>query len=139
MERADLGKKRKTPLELNKRERQIYETVVALKEATVNDVMGHLEQAPSYSAVRSTMGLLVDRGWLKYRRDGKRFVYRPAASLDQTRRTATKRLVSTFFGGSASDAMASLLDVSSRNLSPEQLDELIDMIKDAKKENGDVD
>ena len=122
------------PLELNKRERQIYEAVVAVGEASVSDVRRRLEQAPSYSAVRATLGLLVDRGWLRFRQDGKRYLYRPAASLQKTRRNAVQRMLSVFFGGSATEAMAALLDVSGDELTTQQYDELIDMLEEARGE-----
>ena len=67
-----MGKK-KTPLELGRRERQIVETVVKLGEASVADVRKNLVDAPSYSAVRAMLGLLVEKKWLKFRQDGKRY------------------------------------------------------------------
>ena len=69
---------KKTPLELGKRERQIIETVQRLGEASVADVRKNLDDAPSYSAVRTMLGLLVEKGWLKFRQDGKRYLYRTA-------------------------------------------------------------
>ena len=127
-------KNQKTPLELGKRERQIVETVIKLEEASVSEVRKNLAEPPSYSAVRAMLGLLVDKKWLKYRRDGKRYLYRPARSLEKSRRTAINRLVDTFFGGSASDTFAALLDSSAQNLSDDELKRMMDMIKLARKE-----
>ena len=79
-------RKKKTPLELGKRERQIVETVVKLGEAAVSDVRKELADPPSYSAVRATMTLLVEKKWLKYRQDGKRYLYRPAAGQKKAQR-----------------------------------------------------
>lgn len=129
-----MTKRKKTPLELGKRARQIYETVARLGEASVSDVLCHLERAPSYSAVRATMGLLVEKGWLKCRADGPRYVYRTAAQPQKNRRTAIQRMLSTFFGGSARDAMAALLEVSSAELSDDDIRQLIQMIEQARKE-----
>ncbi|MBI2826245.1 MAG: BlaI/MecI/CopY family transcriptional regulator [Planctomycetia bacterium] len=125
----------KTPLELAKRERQLIETVQRLREASVAQVRAHLADPPSYSAVRTMLGLLVDKGWLKVRRDGKRYLYRPAISRERSQRTALRRLLGTLFGGSPDDAMAALLEMSANEMTERQWDRLTQMIDKARKEN----
>jgi BlaI family transcriptional regulator, penicillinase repressor len=125
----------KTPLELGKRERQLIETVQRLVEASVAEVRAHLADPPSYSAVRTMLGLLVGKGWLKYRRDGKRYLYRPAISRERSQQTALRRLLGTFFGGSAGDAVAALLDISAGDMTDEQWNRLTQIIEKARKEN----
>lgn len=129
-----MEREKRTPLELGKRERQIYETVLTLKEASVRDVLLQLASPPSYSAVRATMNLLVEKKWLKYRKVGQKHLYRAAAGQQKAQRNAVARLLSTFFHGSATDAVAALLDVSAEELSEEQLQEMIEMIEQARKE-----
>lgn len=124
---------KKTPLELGRRERQIVETVQRLGEASVADVRAHLADPPSYSAVRTMLGLLVEKGHLKSRADGRRYVYRPAAPRQKAQRTALARLLGTFFDGSPTGAVAALLDMSAGDLSNEELDRLIEMIQQARK------
>ncbi|HZZ28930.1 MAG TPA: BlaI/MecI/CopY family transcriptional regulator [Pirellulales bacterium] len=124
----------KTPLELGKRERQIIETVQRLGEASVAEVRQNLADAPSYSAVRTMLGLLVEKGWLKYRQNGKRYLYRSAASREHSQRTALRRLLGTFFGNSPSDAMAALLDISADNMTDDQLQQIMRLIDDARQE-----
>lgn len=126
--------KKKIPLELAKRERQIVETIIKLGEASVTEVQQNLADPPGYSAVRAMLGLLVEKKWLKYRRDGKRYLYRPARSLEKSRRTAIDRLVDTFFGGSTSETFAALLDSSAQTLSDKELRRMMEMIKQARKE-----
>jgi predicted transcriptional regulator len=125
----------KTPLELGKRERQLLETVQRLDEASVAEVRANLADPPSYSAVRTMLGLLVDKGWLKYRRDGKRYLYRSAISRERSQRTALRRLLGTFFGGSADDAVTALLDLSAPDMTDEQWDRVARLIEKARKEN----
>ena len=129
-----MGNGKKTPLDLGKRERQIYETVLALGEANVSDVKAKLENPPSYSAVRATMNLLVDKGWLKHRQVGLKYFYRPAAGQEKAKRTAIQRLLSNVFGDSPTDAVAALLDVTAGKLSSEQLQQMTDMIQKAREE-----
>ena len=122
----------KTPLELGKRERQIVETVQRLGEGSVAEIRAKLADAPSYSAVRTMLGLLTDKGWLKYRRDGKRYLYRAAMSRERSQRTAVRRLLNTFFGGATDDAVAALLDVSAGQMSDEQWDRVARLISTAR-------
>jgi BlaI family penicillinase repressor len=124
----------KTPLELGKRERQILETVQRLGEGSVAAIRAQLADPPSYSAVRTMLGLLVDKGWLKHRRDGKRYLYRPAMSRERSQRTALRRLLATFFGGSADVAVAALLDISASQMTEQQWDRLAQIIATAQKE-----
>lgn len=123
--------KRKTPLELGRRERQIVETVTRLGEASVADVRGNLADPPSYSAVRSMLGLLVDKSWLKYRCEGRKYLYRPAVSRRKNQQTAITKMLHTFFAGSAIDAVAALLDTSAKDLSDEKLNQIKEMIEQA--------
>ncbi len=126
--------KRKTPLELGKRERQIVETVVRLGEASVTEVLAQLENPPSYSAVRAMLGFLVGKKWLRFRRDGKRYLYRSAADKEKSRRNAIARMLETFFAGSPSDVLASLLDSTAAEITDEEFKRMSKMIELARKE-----
>ena len=126
---------KKTPLELGRRERQIIDTVQRLREASVADVRDNMADPPSYSSVRTMLGLLVQKGLLKHRRDGKRYLYRSTVSRERLQRTALRRLLGTFFDGSTGDAMAALLDISPDDITEEQMNRLQEMITKARKEN----
>ena len=84
---------------LGHRERQIVEAVYRLGEASVGDVVAELIDPPSYSTIRAMLGVLADKGVLRFRRDGKRYVYRPAVAAEVASQTALSNLLSTFFGG----------------------------------------
>lgn len=125
--------KKKTPLELGKREQQVFETVSRLQSACVREVLAELANPPSYSAVRATLNLLVDKGWLRVSQKDGKGIYRPAAGIENTRRSAARKLLSTFFSDSTAAAVAALIDVSSTKLTEEELDELTEMIDRARK------
>jgi predicted transcriptional regulator len=78
------------------------------------------------------LGLLVEKGWLKLRRDGKRYLYRPAISRERSQRTALRRMLGS---GSAGDAVAALLDISASEMTEQQWDRLTQMIDKARKES----
>ena len=96
---------------LGAREREIVEVLFKLGEASVADVRDSLADPPSYSAVRAMLGLLEQKGLVRHRRDGLRYLYRAAESPETARKKAIRRLVDTFFGGSPERAVAALLQL----------------------------
>ena len=102
--------------------------------ATIRDVLDELPDPPSYSAVRALVRVLEDKGHLRHREDGPTYVYMPTVARDRVRVSALTHVVNTFFGGSASEAVAALLDLEGRELSATELDELGAMIEQARKE-----
>lgn len=120
---------------LGHRERQIVEAVYRLGEASVGEVLKALPEPPSYSTVRAMLGSLVAKKVLKFRRDGKRYLYRPAIAAEFARKSALKNLLATFFEGRTSDAVAALLDVSGDDLSDDELRDIKRMIDDRRRQN----
>ena len=126
--------KRKSPRDLGRRERQIMDVVFRLGEASVADVLGRLPDPPSYSAVRTMIRHLESKGFLRHRREGTKYVYRPTESKESASRWALRHLIETFFGGSAPDAVAAILDDSSWKLSDDELNRIERFIEEAREE-----
>lgn len=120
--------------ELSRRERQIMEVVYRLGRAGVADVMEHLPDPPGYSAVRTLMGILEEKGMLRHEQEGARYVYLPTLERDKARQSALKRLLRTFFDDSPREAIAALLDLPETKLSTEEKSELTRLIQKARKE-----
>lgn len=121
-----------TPLDLGRRERQIMEIVYAKGEASVTDVLEALADPPSYSAVRAMLNLLEEKGHLRRKAAGRKFLYIPTVPRNKARRVAIRNLLHTFFGGSVNEAIASMID--QEKLSHDDLDRLSKLIDAAKKE-----
>ena len=122
------------PTALGARERQIMDAVYRLGEASVAEVLAELADPPSYSAVRTMIRSLEAKGLLRHRQVSTRYVYRPAHSREAAKRSALNHLLRTFFGGSAADAAAALLDPSVATLSEADIERLERLIHDAKQE-----
>ena len=122
-----------SPSDLGRRERQILEAVVRLRRATVADVREELVDPPSYSAVRTTMGILVEKGHLQFQKDGRRYVYRPTRSPLRVQRTALRDLVRNLFDGSAEQVVDALLDISSRRIDADELDRIAELVERARE------
>jgi predicted transcriptional regulator len=90
--------------------------------------------APSYSAVRSLLRILEEKGHIRHEQDGPRYVYVPVVARDNAKRSAMRHLLQTFFDGSTSQAMSALLDVSSSRLDEAELDRLKKLIDQARKQ-----
>ena len=101
-------------------------------EATAAEVNEDLPDDPSYSTVRTLLRILEEKGHLKHREDGPRFVYLPTRSRAAESRTALKRVVKTFFEGSLADAVAALVDTADGKLPAEDLKRIEAIIKKAK-------
>lgn len=119
---------------LSRRERQIMDVLHAKESATAADIRAALPDPPGYSAVRALLRILEDKGHIKHRQEGARYVYLPRASRETASRSALKRLVTTFFEGSVTQAMAALLESPDTRLSEAEVNKLEQMIKQAKKE-----
>jgi len=123
-----------TEQHLSRRERQIMDVLHAQQQATAAEVLTALPDPPSYSAVRALLRILEEKGHLKHRQEGARYVYLPRVSRAAASRSALKRVVSIFFQGSVPQAMAALLETGDTRLSDAEWNKLQQMIKQAKKE-----
>jgi BlaI family transcriptional regulator, penicillinase repressor len=123
-------------IDLTRRESQIMEILYRRREATVEDIRGELPDAPSPSSVRKLLDIMIERALLGRRQDGPRFVYFPAATFEDASRSALRQLVHTFFDNSPESAMAALLDLSGKSLSPAEYRRLSALLKRGRA-NGD--
>lgn len=120
--------------ELARRERQIMDAIHRLGEASVGEVRAAISDPPSYSAVRTMIRLLEAKKLLKHRQDGKRYVYKATQSREDASRSALRKVLDVFFAGSASDAVAAILDVSGDKLGPDDLNRMAKLIQQARHE-----
>ena len=123
-----------TEAHLSRRERQIMDALHQRGHATAAEVQAALPDAPGYSAVRALLRILEDKGHVKHRREGIRYVYLPRAKRESARRFALKRVVSTFFQGSVTQAMAALLETADTQLPDSELHKLQQIIEQARKD-----
>jgi len=110
--------------QLSRRERQIMDILWRRGTATAAEIQEEMAEAPSYSAVRALLAILVEKGHAESAQEGRRYVYRPTASRDRVRQQALGRLLATFFDDSAEALVETLLSRKDRKLSPEALERL---------------
>lgn len=124
--------KNHAPKDLGRRERQIMELVYQLEEASVAQVREAMPDPPSYSSVRTMIRSLEGKGLLKHRREGMKYLYRPTQSKRKVSRSALRHLMTTFFEGSASEAVAAIFE--SEKMDSDDLKRIESLIKQARKE-----
>ena len=119
--------------QLSRREREIMDVLYRAGRATAAEVQAGMADPPSYSAVRTMLRILEEKGHVRHDLDGPRYVYIPTVARDKAKRSALKHVLNTFFDGSASQVMAALLEISPRDLGDEELARLRQLIDNAKK------
>jgi len=105
---------------LPRREREAFEALCRLEEATTSAVRAAMSGALSDSAVRTLLARLEAKGLVGRRAADEGLVYRPLPRPEALAVGALRRTVDTFFAGSAAQAATALLGLSQR-LKPEEL------------------
>ncbi len=117
---------------LSRRERQIMDVLYQRGRASAAEIHAALPDPPSYSAVRAKLRVLEEKGHVRHEEEALRYVYLPTLPRERAKRSALHHMLETFFDGSAEQAVAALLDLSSRKLSEQELDRLARLIEQAK-------
>jgi predicted transcriptional regulator len=124
--------KKKFSRVLAPREEQIMSVVYRLGKASVAQVREQLSDAPSYSAVRTMLGQLERKGYLRRDRSGVTHYYQPVTSRRVASLSAFQRLIETFFPNSPGAALAALIDDSAKRLTDEDIERLEEAIRRAR-------
>lgn len=93
-------------------ELRLMEVVWDKGSATVSDVVEGLPARVNlaYSTVLTTLRIMEQKGYLKHRKEGRAFVYRPLIGREQARENAVTHLLRRFFEGSPELLMLNLVE-----------------------------
>jgi len=119
---------------LSKREHQIMDLAYERGSIGSGELEVLLPGRPSNSAIRTHLRSLEAKGFLDHVEEPGRFVYRPTRPRETVARVEVSRLLSTFFGGSVTAAVSTLLDEQRDRLTPEDICELRKLIEQAAEE-----
>src|SRR5579864_9284586 len=119
---------------LSQRERQIMEALYRLGKATAADIRAAISHPPTYTAVRTHLTLLQEKGLVKKESDGIRYIYEPIVPREEMAKSVIEGVLQTFFENSVERVVAMLIDREEAPLSQEQLDHLAQIIEQARKE-----
>lgn len=116
------------------RQRQVLDIVYRLGEVSAADVQRALKEEVSYSAVRSVLRTLEEKGLVKHREKDLKYVYSPVVPKSRASRSALTHVIRTFFDDDPAHAMKALLDVSHSRGYDVDYSALKRMIDQARKE-----
>ena len=129
-----MNRKRRAPDEqLTRRERQIMDIVYASGRATAKEIGERLPDAPTDATVRTLLRVLLEKGHLRHRQEGRAFVYEPVRPAESAAGSALRRLVDVFFSGSPARVMSCLLDDTGKAPAAAELDRMEQMIRAARR------
>lgn len=130
-----MGKRKQRP-PLSEGQLEIMNAVWEKDEATVSDVWKALSRRRpvARNTVQTLMTRLEEKGWLKHRTEGNRFLYSAVPERSTALGKMVSQLVETAFGGSAEELMLALLD--SRGISHKEAARIKTMIKKAEEEES---
>ena len=102
--------KRSLPDRLSRREREIMDAIFALgNRASVEDIRTRLVDSPSYSATRTMLTRLLEKGYLRHHLQGNRYIYSATVSPAAAKRAGLQHFLGVFFEGSRHNLVTSLL------------------------------
>ncbi|WP_262910243.1 BlaI/MecI/CopY family transcriptional regulator [Bacteroides fragilis] len=118
---------------MTKAELQIMQVLWRKENAFVNEILQDLEEPrPAYNTVSTVLRVLQNKGFVAYRSFGKNYQYYPLVSKESYTNRFMNRVVDNFFSGSVK-AMVSFF-TKKEKMSVQEIDELIEMLKENKKE-----
>jgi predicted transcriptional regulator len=119
--------------ELTKREREILDILFARSHASAAEVLAELHEPPSYSAVRTLLTRLEQKGFVTHTEEKRTYVYSPVIAKDEVRDSALAHLLKTFFNNSTEHAVAALLARKGKRPSEQELDRVAKLVEAARK------
>ena len=87
---------------------------------------------PNYKTVQTLLRIMERKGHVNHSQEGRAFVFRPLVERSDVHRLSIRELVTKYFTGSRTELLIELL--RKERISPEQLRELENMIRNYRKE-----
>ena len=120
--------------ELTRRERQIMDVVYQLEQASAAEVVENLPGENKNATIRTLLGVLEDKGFLRHESVKGKFIYYPTIPLQKAARAALNQVLETFFKGSEAHAVISILKQADASLSDDDAQRILDLIEKSREE-----
>ncbi len=113
---------------LTRKEEELMKILWKLEKAFVKDIVAEYpEPKPHYNTVSSLVRLLQEKGLIGFTQYGNTYQYHPLISKEDYRGNFMSQVIRDYFDNSYKNAVAFF--VKEKGLKPEELEELIDLIK----------
>ena len=120
--------------DLSKREREVLDALYRLGKASAAEIRDGIASPPTYTAVRTHLTNLENKGFVKFETDGVRYIYEPTIPRDQMAEEILSGVLATFFDNKLELVVSSLLNRKESEVSEEDLDRLSVLVEQARKE-----
>lgn len=119
---------------LTRKEEELMKILWQIKEGFVKDIAEHYpEPKPHYNTISSLVRLLEEKGYVDHKAYGNTHQYFPSISKQEYRKAFIKDVVKDYFDNSYKQTVS--LFIEEKNLSNDDLDELIDLIQSKKMQS----
>jgi BlaI family penicillinase repressor len=119
---------------LTKAEEQVMQMLWELNQGFLKDIMDKMpEPKPHSNTVATILKILIEKGFVNYEVQGRNNLYKPAVSKTEYGKKSINQLVKGYFEGSPAKLLSHF--VNDNKLSQEDLEALVQQIKNAKNHN----
>lgn len=119
---------------LTKAEEQVMQILWQLKQGFLKDILDKIpEPKPHSNTVATILKILIDKGFVSYEVQGRNNLYKTTVSKTEYGRKSMNQLVKGYFEGSPAKLLSHF--VNDNKLSQEDLEALLEQIKNAKNNN----
>jgi BlaI family penicillinase repressor len=119
---------------LTKAEEQVMQILWLLKQGYLKDILDKMpEPKPHSNTVATILKILIDKGFVNFEVMGRNNLYKPAVSKAEYGKKSINQLVKGYFENSPAKLLSHF--VNENKLSQEDLEALLDQIKNAKNNN----
>lgn len=123
---------------LSRRERQIMQAIYSKESVTIKELSSMITDPPTATALRTTLGILVRKGWLKSKSVGREKAYSAKKSKSLVSRSELRNVMQAFFGGSIEKLLASHFSDPDCRLDDEGFERLQDLIEQTMEASADA-
>jgi predicted transcriptional regulator len=116
---------------LTEAELRVMRVLWSRKQATVGEVLEHLEgdRTPAYNTILTILGILERKGYVTHTREGRAFMYLPLVEQREARQSALSQILHRFFDDSRELLVLDLLGHEQTN--SEELRRVRELLKPA--------
>ena len=119
---------------LTKAEEQVMQILWQLQQGFLKDIMDKMpEPKPHSNTVATILKILVEKEFVVFEVQGRNNLYKPAVSKAEYGKKSINQLVKGYFEGSAANLLSHF--VNENKLSQQELEALLEQIKNAKNNN----
>lgn len=113
---------------LTRKEEELMKILWKLEKAFVKDIVAEYPKPkPHYNTISSLVRLLQEKGFIGFKVYGNTYEYFPLVKKEDYRKTFMSQVIKDYFDNSYQNAVAFF--VKEKGLNPEELEELIRLIK----------